>query len=74
MSPQEKLFYSGVCPSLRASTPKREREAGVPDPKKARLAMAIGLDAESDPWDLRHKRALPRGRAKARVAKAARAR
>ena len=44
MSPQEKLFYSGVCPSLRASTPKREREVGVPDPKKARLAMAVGLE------------------------------
>ena len=69
MSPQEKLFYSGVCPSLRASTPKREREAGVPDPKKARLAMAIGLDAESDPWGPASQKGSSKGKGKGKSGK-----
>ena len=73
MSPQEKLFYSGVCPSLRASTPKREREVGVPDPKKARLAMAVGLDADSsyqsDPWGPASQKGSPKGKGKGKSGK-----
>ena len=43
MSAQERLFYGGVCPSLQQVAPKREREEGFPDWKKARLEQASSL-------------------------------
>ena len=61
MSPQEKLFFGGVCPSLRASTPKREREEGVPDPKKARLALNAGLDLATSSQHYQGSNAQARG-------------
>ena len=45
MSAQERLFYGGVCPSLQQMGPKREREDGIPDLKKARVESTSHLSA-----------------------------